>query len=273
MENGTKYITILRNPVTQFESLFYYEHFNEFLGLKNRINAFKIFLASPMHYFQRLLNRRNNRPEALPLLRNSMLFDLGYDVNQPRGRRSDRRVDLYQILRQIEKDFHLVLITEYFDESLVLLKRKFCWSFEDILYLKQNVRANTRNDQTELRAMTDTQAERTIAWNNADYKIYRHFNDTLWRKIAEYGESFYKDLAEFKNQNAQVKTKCRAVPSTFRTDASDETGVISERLRTSTVKQYKMGVGVKSYHKSFCEKMLLSEVEYLERFRRKLEKS
>ncbi|XP_055954364.1 ras-related protein rapA-like, partial [Patella vulgata] len=39
----------------------------------------------------------------------------------------------------IKNDFSLVLIMEYFDESLVLMRRLFCWELKDIIYLKLNV--------------------------------------------------------------------------------------------------------------------------------------
>ena len=40
----------------------------------------------------------------------------------------------------IKREMYFVLITEYMDESLVLLKRKWCWDMEDILYLPAKVR-------------------------------------------------------------------------------------------------------------------------------------
>ncbi len=43
------------------------------------------------------------------------------------------------IKERLDSFFSFVLITEYFDESLVLLKRKFCWDLEDIIYIPQKV--------------------------------------------------------------------------------------------------------------------------------------
>ena len=35
-----------------------------------------------------------------------------------------------------EREFDLIMITEYFDESLILLKRLLRWEFQDIVYTK-----------------------------------------------------------------------------------------------------------------------------------------
>ena len=35
----------------------------------------------------------------------------------------------------------MVLIMEYFDESLVLLKRELCWELDDVVYFKLNQRS------------------------------------------------------------------------------------------------------------------------------------
>ena len=43
-------------------------------------------------------------------------------------------------MEYIKRQMDFVLITEYMDESLVLLKRKWCWDMEDILYLPAKVR-------------------------------------------------------------------------------------------------------------------------------------
>ena len=64
-----------------------------------------------------------------------MTYDLGFDFMDLEPDPSIRK-----FLRQLESEFSLVLITEYFDESLVMLKRIMCWQLDDILYIKQNQR-------------------------------------------------------------------------------------------------------------------------------------
>jgi len=61
---------------------------------------------------------------------NEMLWDLGMDVGAMDNADSVRK-EIFTL--QIE--FDLVLITERFDESLIVLKDIFCWSMDDIMYL------------------------------------------------------------------------------------------------------------------------------------------
>lgn len=42
---------------------------------------------------------------------------------------------------ELAEKIDLVLIMEYFDESLVLLKRELCWDLDDVVYFKLNQRS------------------------------------------------------------------------------------------------------------------------------------
>ena len=75
-----------------------------------------------------------------------------------------------------------VLITDYFDESMVLLKEELCWETEDISYLKSNSR-NTQDSQSVRNWLGEEYAKKLLEWNKADWKLYRHFNETFTQKV------------------------------------------------------------------------------------------
>ena len=79
-----------------------------------------------------------------------MAFDLGLEQEN-----FSNEEEITELIENISKRFDLVLIAEYFDESLVLMKRMLCWDFEDIVYVKHKVR-NTlfRNNVTEKQKVT-----------------------------------------------------------------------------------------------------------------------
>ena len=259
-----KYITIIREPVSQFESLFFYEAFDKIMKIKSESRAMDIFLASPEHYYQRLWQRKKHRPGALPLLHNGMLFDLGLSAPplssnrrlvhaaNIESARSQRSVDF--AIRSIERDFDLVLLTEHFDESLVLLKKVLCWTFNDLVYFKQNVR-------TRRKPVSAKNAERIRHWNSGDLKLYKHFNETLWRKIREYGPvQFERDLTEFREKNRQITEQCsftREKKSLY----SSSTDVNKYKVRGD--------ISLDPSCKWLCENMLLPEAEYILKFRDK----
>ena len=47
----------------------------------------------------------------------------------------DDMVAVKERIEFVEKQFDQLIIAEYFDESLLLAKRKLCWETEDVIYL------------------------------------------------------------------------------------------------------------------------------------------
>ena len=74
----------------------------------------------------------------------------------------------------LKQEFDLVMLMEYFDESLVLLKRRFCWKMEDILYFELNERMGI-----EKQDVTSQVREQIRKWNSADVLLYDAFNQML----------------------------------------------------------------------------------------------
>ena len=78
------------------------------------------------------------RPTAI-IGKNQQLWDLGMNhVNMETGTEVEEKI------RQLDSQLHLVLIAEYFDESLVLLAKLMCWDLTDVRYLKQNARKSEK---------------------------------------------------------------------------------------------------------------------------------
>ncbi|XP_070568176.1 galactosylceramide sulfotransferase-like [Ptychodera flava] len=195
-----KYITILREPVQQFVSFFSYFHFPErYMKIKadspeERLEYLEEFLRQPSNYS--IHARLGNRSIYIPN-RNPQFFDLGLPLQQ-----MDAPSDVTRALSRIEADFDLVLITEYLDESLLLLKKKFCWDMNDILYFKTNV---LHANGTKL---PENLVQKTKQWNSADVILYEHFNRTLWREIGKYGPTFERDLLDLRKRLEDLNNEC-----------------------------------------------------------------
>ena len=104
----------------------------------------------------------------------------------------------------LDKEFDLVMITDYFDESVVLLKRLLRWKLDDILYFK----SNERQDKEKAVGLTDQVKDSIKRWNAADDLLFRYFNQTFWQKIETEGESFYDDLEAFRRKKEQLSRLC-----------------------------------------------------------------
>ncbi|KAA0704308.1 Galactosylceramide sulfotransferase [Triplophysa tibetana] len=187
------FFTILRDPAALFESSFHY-----YKGIvpqtwripgKNKISE---FLTNPSHYFN---------PEGINsfYLRNLQFFDLGFENNLEVG---DPRV--HESIEYVAKRFQLVLISDHFEESLILLKDALCWQMDDMLFFKLNARR-----AVSVSAMSPELKAKAREWNGADWKLYQHFNATFWARVEAYGRRrMEEDVRELRKRNAEMEAIC-----------------------------------------------------------------
>lgn len=102
-----------------------------------------------------------------------MAFDFGFNHN---GNFSAKHMQL--MLQYIEEAFDLLLFSEYFDESMVLLKEALCWDLDSIVSFPLNSREGSTRS-----ALSESTAEKIKSWNRLDWAIYGHFNRTFWQRI------------------------------------------------------------------------------------------
>ena len=187
------YVTSLRDSVDQFESAFVYYDIKKQLRFAKEENPIATFFTNPTYYKKKVRYGRTQ-------VQNGQLYDLGFDTRFV----SDPYYVQYKI-RQLDGEFDLVLIKEYFDESLILMKKLFCWELDDIIYIPKRTRAENSyfNNSESLH-------EKIRKWNHADMLLYEHFNRTLWRKIAEYGDEFWTELEIFRRRVKEVTSVCES---------------------------------------------------------------
>ncbi|XP_077988184.1 galactose-3-O-sulfotransferase 2-like [Glandiceps talaboti] len=188
---GAKYITIIRNPVTNLESGFGFFLLAKKLGLDGYTNPFEVFVRKIEELYEKQFPTRN-------LIRNGQLFDLGLSPTQ-----QTNVTHIRQKILELANDFDLVLIMEHYEESLILLKRIMCWEFEDIMYFPSNIRSK------HLRYTIDRTSEKKILeWSMADTLLYDFFNKTLWARIRAQGKGFYRDLEIFQKKQKELYRTC-----------------------------------------------------------------
>ncbi|KAJ7389020.1 hypothetical protein OS493_034154 [Desmophyllum pertusum] len=242
-KDTSRYITIVRNPVAQFESIFNYMGMGEVYGLgKDPTGSLKAFLKKGIE-FKDITKTRSSR-----LVRNPMLFDLGMDYKFYQNAGAVK-----EYIASLEKEFDLVMISDYFDESVVLMKRLLCWEFDDILYVKSNERFDKERGE-----VSEDVKENIRRWNKADMLLFEHFNQTLWRKIEMEGEGFYNDLAMFRRKKAELKDLC------FTNETSNQLMYGNKYAKMMTLKP-----NLPPETKVKCERMTRTENSYLAYLRTK----
>ena len=249
-----KFISLLRHPIKQIESTFHYQEYDKlflrhgFNRTSNKTSVFEDFFKSPMYHFRKALPLE----ESLPLLHNGMFFDLGYNFYN-RTMSSEENDEIYKAIEEVDRDIDLMLIVEHIDESLVLMMREFCWTFEDIIYIKHNQRMHKKDH-----VVKSTSIRRQILkWNHADLLLYEHFNRTLWKRIEKHGPEFLDDLRFFKAKLKNFKMRCAFQGASVKTAE-----------KSVKVSSHKTGGRVSAFDKPLCERVSLSEIDYIKRFRK-----
>ncbi|GFR81186.1 galactose-3-O-sulfotransferase 3 [Elysia marginata] len=163
LHNDTFKVTMLREPFRHFVSSFmYFKNFGmKYLRDMDRYeDPISTFLQDPAKFeAEGFASYTNNR----------QCVDLGYDIrNQPFS--NEDYIDYF--IKETEKRFDLILITEYFMESIVLLRRALNWQTQDVLFYVKNAFAKSH---TVLTNMTDWHRARHKAFSQPDIRLYEHF--------------------------------------------------------------------------------------------------
>ncbi|KAJ8035277.1 Galactosylceramide sulfotransferase [Holothuria leucospilota] len=233
MPNNTIYITILRHPVTQYESLYIYYNWEHYFHV-----PFHEFVKDPAKFCD-ILGRYISRA-PVHSFKNPSLYDLGMKI----GKKELGKDVVEGKLHSLEEDFHLVLLMEYMEESVILLKELMCWSWEDVLYFATNSRS-----QNQINKVTPEMSEKLLEWNAEDWMLYKHFNKTFWTKVKDYGfERMKKDKMILRKKVEEIKTKCL-----------QGTKIVSEV--GTTIKRYQLSVEGKK--DKICSQMVTKALEYM----------
>ena len=114
-----------------------------------------------------------------------------------------------EYIQQLGKEFQLVMITEFFDESLVLLRRLMCWSVKDVLYIPKN-----KNVYKKKRVFSAKDHTKHRKLNVADYDLYHFFLKRFSDTVARQKPDFWKEVAYFKKLLQNVQSYCSQVGGT-----------------------------------------------------------
>lgn len=132
------------------------------------------------------------------MISNRMSCDFGLPFDQLRNSSF-----LQSYLNSLDRLFHLVMIAEFFNESLVLLKRTLSWSFKDILYINLSNKHKHRKYN-----LTPAQKENFRKTRLADFMLYEHFVRIFRQKVAAEGDNFADEVRSFNRVRTDVEEFC-----------------------------------------------------------------
>ncbi|XP_078000046.1 galactosylceramide sulfotransferase-like [Glandiceps talaboti] len=242
MPKDTVYVTAIRDPVTMYESTFTYLGFGARYGLKGP-DALKKFLGNADTYYK----SNNNKGRV----KNPMLYDLGTDVN-----------DMYNMpklearIKELGNIFDFVIITEYFDESLILLREMMCWELDDVVSFKLNARSSS-----SVYAVSPDMAVKIKNFNAGDVKLYNYFNESFFKKLDDFGKDRMKEeVAKLRERNMELQDMC--------VDSLLETSNRVHRPPGMNIEDFRLKPGMDQ--NPICKGMTLPELMYTDKVRKKL---
>ncbi|NXQ96906.1 G3ST2 sulfotransferase, partial [Sagittarius serpentarius] len=246
MAANTFYFSILRNPIRLLESSYvYYKHNVPAFRSSKDVNE---YLASPMKYYHPADYKQNT------YARNIMWFDFGYDNNAE----GDKKY-IQAVLREIEQNFQLILIADYFDESMVLLKHTLCWDLDDVIYFKLNSRS-----QDTIQTLTPESEERVKVWCSLDWKLYLHFNQSFWKRIEEtIGlKELEKEVNHLRTRQKELMETCLSDQEAVGKDHIKNKALLPFQSGAANILGYNLRQDLDNTTLRTCQRMVMPELQY-----------
>ncbi|CAN7942372.1 unnamed protein product, partial [Ixodes hexagonus] len=192
MPSDTVYVTILRTPCCQFESLYSYYHLARIY--KRNLSAF-------VKSKNLTLSLARKRVVHGHVGFNQMSFDLGFTTSQlPRSKPQS----IMNFIHSIDREFDLVMIAERLDESLILLKHLLCWNTSDIVTFKINARYAKYKEELSAyvkKKLTDL--------SYVDVMLYQYFANVLEREVQKFGvDRMAAEVQELQKERKRYYSIC-----------------------------------------------------------------
>ena len=182
------YITLLRNPVDRIVSLYYHirRWANPDPGLHEDIVSQGVSLDEFVTRFplQELCNDQTRRICGL---------------EPGEGRRA--QLALNKAKDNLRQHFSVVGVTERFNETLILLKRRFGWT-TDLCYYPKHI----THDRPSVDELPPSCVAAIMERNQSDLKLHRFAMELLDEAISSQAASFGDELERFESLNTEYVT-------------------------------------------------------------------
>uniref|UniRef100_UPI00358E03F1 galactose-3-O-sulfotransferase 2-like isoform X2 n=1 Tax=Myxine glutinosa TaxID=7769 RepID=UPI00358E03F1 len=246
MHPDTFYFTILRHPVEVAASSFSY--YKSTASAFRNISSLDSFMQNPLRFFRPGAQGNN-------YARNLMWFDLGLDPQK-----NHTQTELQKIFSSLDDTFGIVLLADYFDESMVLLQHALCWSLDDVVTFKLNSRSNAT-----IKAISQETAVRLRQWNSLDWALYSHFNTSFWHRAVHFG------LARLDAEVQELRARRNVLATLCLQGSAVEGKTISDKrfkpfqFGLVQILGYQLKPGLSREEFTHCSRFIVPELQYKDR--------
>lgn len=278
MPADTFYFSIIRDPVSTAESSF--DYYKDIAPAFHKAKSFGDFANDPKKYYDPRLH--NNH-----YAHNPVWFDFGMDNN------ANFSVPLAQRGETIiRRTFKLILLFEYFDQSMILLRHALCWPLDAAVSFSLNARqqkpssvggmsvswvgkaaavaaVGIRGGPSQARtppklSLTEEQREKLRQWNALDWYLYKAFNQTFWEEVNKFG------LAQMEQEVALLRMRREDLARACLRDGGKP--VEAHQIRDKNIRPYQSGrvkilgyelqPGLDNATRTACLRMIRPELQY-----------
>ncbi|XP_045577801.1 galactose-3-O-sulfotransferase 4 isoform X2 [Salmo salar] len=261
MPVDTFYFSIMRDPVALAESS--YAYYKAVAPAFKKAKGLGDFADNPRKYYDPRL--RNNH-----YARNLLWFDFGLDHNANFSTTLARRGEA-----AVRRAFKLILVSEHFDQSMVLLRHALCWPLDAIVSFSLNARQQKPSGgsswvgkaaaaQPPALALTDDQRLKLREWNALDWHLYQAFNRSFWNEVDRFGRT------RMDQEVALLRTRRDVLARACLRDGGRP--VEASRIRDKTIRPFQSGLvkilgyelqpGLDNATHQSCLRMIRPEIQY-----------
>ncbi|XP_069104850.1 galactose-3-O-sulfotransferase 3-like [Argopecten irradians] len=193
MPSDTVYIGIVREPFSQFESSVRFLRQKAVIDIPGN-NPVHEYLAHNEKYMK-------YGGDRIPTTYNLMSYDFGFPIDLFWNTDYDAIQDY---LIKINDEFDIVLVMEYLDESIVLMRRLLNWDMRHVLYGKLNAKKGV-----DPRLKFGPSEEKLYQnWAKLDYALYYFFLQKYKERIQNQPPDFFEELKYFKETRVKYDHFC-----------------------------------------------------------------
>ncbi|WAR06094.1 G3ST3-like protein [Mya arenaria] len=197
LPKDTFYVGIVREPVSRFQSAVKYFSPRFILKIPGE-NPLETYAKDPVKYepIDPKTSFTNNR----------MALEFGFPMALFPGKSlNGSKFEIKKYLEKLDKEFNFIIISEMFEESMVMMKRILNWGTKDILYVDKNVAQGKLNTRKLLPGSAKDSLQRFLYLDTAlyDFAVKR-----FKRQVASEGDDFNDEVASFKTIQASVRQFC-----------------------------------------------------------------
>ena len=195
MKADTIYVATMRHPFLHYRSKFLF-HFREEKLLTLQTKMERAIIKSS---FDKSKNKYVF--SGLKMFENPTLQYFGFNYNEALLNNSYFKECMDNIT-----DLFNIIITEHFDESVLLLNEKLCWDIKDVLFLTH--KNASYSGKEKMPADYGILYERHQNISHLDYVLYDHFLKRHKQKVLNAGKEFQEKLALYREMKDSANAFC-----------------------------------------------------------------